>query len=165
MTEDQESTGPRWLDPDERAAWLATVEIFNRLPTALDAQMQRDAEMTFFEYMVLAMLSEQDDRTLVMTELAALSSASLSRLSHVCSRLENQGLVRRERVPGRGRRTAAVLTEAGWERVVNAAPAHVAAVRDLYIDLLDTEDRAALQRVGTKLADRLGRSGSVVDRP
>ena len=44
------------------------------LPTALDAQLQRDAGISHFEYQVLAMLSMAPDRTLRMTELAAVAN-------------------------------------------------------------------------------------------
>ena len=62
---------PRWLSPQERAAWLSLVGVMVKLPAALDAQLQRDAGLSYFEYMVLAMLSAQPDRTLRMSELAA----------------------------------------------------------------------------------------------
>ena len=56
------------------------------------------------------MLSEAPERTLRMTALAALTNATLPRLSHVVGRLEGRGLV--ERGLSRGRRaTNASLTE------------------------------------------------------
>ena len=55
-------------------------------PAALDARMQRESQMTFFEYMVLSVLSEEPDRTMQMSALAVRTSASLSRLSHVVGR-------------------------------------------------------------------------------
>ena len=88
------------------------------LPAALDARLQREANLTFFEYMVLAVLSERADRTMRMSDIAAGVSASLSRLSHVVARLEKQGLLCRSRVPGSGRRTNATLTDAGYAKVV-----------------------------------------------
>ncbi|MER7164940.1 MarR family transcriptional regulator [Micromonospora sp. NPDC000207] len=145
-------TGTRWLNPDELAAWLANSAIMIRLPAALDARMQREADLTFFEYMVLSVLSEEPERTLQMSELAARTSASLSRLSHVVGRLEKRELLRRSRIPGSGRRTVAILTEAGHRVVVAAAPGHVTAVREYLIDELDGHELAALRRIGTAVA-------------
>jgi len=125
---------PRWLDADERAAWLGLVRLMTKLPSALDAQLQRDAGLSFFAYSVLAMLSEQPDRTLRMSHLATLTTASLSRLSHVAKRLEARGLMRRALDPEDGRCTNAILTEAGMDLVTRTAPAHVAEVRALVID-------------------------------
>lgn len=125
------------------------------LPAALDARLQRDADLTFFEYMVLAVLSERADRTMQMSDIAAGVSASLSRLSHVVARLEKRGLLYRERVPGAGRRTNATLTDAGYAQVVAAAPDHVAAVRDYFVDALNSADVATMQRIGRAVAGRI----------
>ncbi|GHB86439.1 MarR family transcriptional regulator [Streptomyces umbrinus] len=148
----RKSTGPvaetRWLNGDELAAWLANSAIMISLPAALDARMQREAQLTFFEYMVLSVLSEQPARTMQMSALAARTAASLSRLSHVVGRLEKRELLARNRIPGSGRRTTATLTEAGYEVVVAAAPGHVAAVREYLIDDLEPRDLAALRRIG-----------------
>jgi DNA-binding MarR family transcriptional regulator len=105
-----------------------------KLPAVLDAQLQRDAELTFFEYMVLATLSERPCRTMRMSELTATISASLSRLSHIASRLEARGCLTRQRCPGPGRATNATRTGAGYAKVVAAAPGHVQAARDFLID-------------------------------
>ena len=126
----------RWLDSEERAAWLSLSRTIVKLPSALDAQLERDADLNYFEYLVMAMLSEQDEKTLRMSQLAALSNASLSRLSHVAKRLESRGYLRREPDPHDGRFTRAVLTDAGLEKVVASAPGHVTAVRELVFDAL-----------------------------
>jgi DNA-binding MarR family transcriptional regulator len=55
------------------------------------------------------------------------------------NRLEEASHVRREPCPGDRRATNEVLTDAGWEKVVNAAPGHVRTVRELVIDALAPE--------------------------
>ncbi|MDG4782394.1 MarR family winged helix-turn-helix transcriptional regulator [Micromonospora sp. WMMD961] len=147
----------RWLSDDERAAWLANSAIMISLPAALDARMQRESQLTFFEYMVLSVLSEEPERTMQMSRLAARTAASLSRLSHVVERLEKRGLLARARVPGAGRRTNAVLTEVGYEAVVAAAPRHVAAVREYLIDQLEPHELATLTRIGAAVAAAVNR--------
>ena len=127
---------PRWLDEDERAAWLRLIAVVELLPSALDAQLRRDSQLTHFDYYVLAMLSESPERTLRMTALAARTNATLPRLSHVVRRLEDRGLVERFPCPQDGRATNARLTTAGWEAVVAAAPGHVEAVRRHVLDPL-----------------------------
>jgi DNA-binding MarR family transcriptional regulator len=135
----------RWLDPDERATWLSLSRIIVKLPSALDAQLERDADLNYFEYIVMAMLSEQDTRTLRMSQLAALSNASLSRLSHVAKRLEARGFLQRQPDPDDGRYTRAVLTEAGMQKVVASAKGHVTAVRALVIDALSPAQQRRLR--------------------
>ena len=144
-----------WLSPEEREGWLAVAALMTKLPGALDAQLQADAGLNFFEYMVLAVLSEQPDRTLQMSEIAQLVSGSLSRLSHTARRLEEQGLLTRAQAPGHGRRTNATLTEAGYAAVVEAAPGHVRHVRRLLIDALSGPDLAVLTQVGAGVVERI----------
>jgi DNA-binding MarR family transcriptional regulator len=134
----------RWLTDEQQAAWRPFAALLFRLPALLEAQLQKDAGIGHFEYMALMSLSEAPGRTLRMSELAALSSGSLSRLSHVVARLEAKGWVRREPCPGDGRFINAVLTDAGWDKIVETAPGHVAAVRRLLIDTLTPEELRSL---------------------
>lgn len=145
----------RWLTPEERQAWVALTGLLIKLPTALDSAMAKTAGLTFFEYMVLAMLSEEDEGTLRMSNLAERTNGSLSRLSHVVRRLEKQGLVRREGAPEDRRATNAVLTEEGRRRVSTAAPDHVRFVRDVVIDGNTPEELRTLAHVGEAVLERL----------
>ena len=103
----------RWLDDDERTAWVRLAAVLELLPGVLDSQLRRDAQLTHFEYFVLAMLSEAPDRTLRMTHLAGQTNATLPRLSHVVKRLEERGLVERVPCPEDARATNARLTRRG----------------------------------------------------
>jgi len=140
-----------WLSEEQQAAWRPFVALLLRLPAALDAQLQKDAGITQFDYLVLSGLSEAPGRTLRMSELAATANSSLSRLSHVVSRLEAKGWVRREACPGDGRFINAVLTGEGWEKVKETAPGHVAAVRELLVGTLSEDELVRLGAISTKV--------------
>jgi DNA-binding MarR family transcriptional regulator len=142
---------PRWLTDEEQRAWRRFIQVFVKVPAALEAQLQRDAGLTHMGYQVLVTLSERDDRRLAMSRLAKLATASLSRLSHVVARLEAQGWVRRERDPEDGRVQIAVLTEDGYAKVVESAPGHAEAVQQLVFDRLSP----AQVRQLAKLCDAL----------
>ena len=129
-------TETHWLSPEELTAWRSFSRMVAKLQWALECQLQRSAGLSFVEYHALAMLSERPDHTMRMSELADLTNASLSRLSHLMKRLEQRELVRREPDPANGRFTNAILTEHGHASLVAAAPEHVAAVRELVIDAL-----------------------------
>lgn len=148
-------TEPRWLNPDERRAWLALLSINTLLPAALDTQLQAAGKLSLFDYNVLAMLSEAEGRFLPMSELAARTSASLSRLSHVVTKLQRRGWVEREAHPGDARVTVAHLTEAGMDTIVSLAPGHVDAVRALMLDAMTDDDVADLARIAEKIVARL----------
>lgn len=141
----------RWLNPDERAAWLALLAVTTRLPAELDSGLQRIAGITLFDYHVLAMLSEAEGDTLPMSRLAQRANSSLSRLSHVVKKLGERGWVLRRPSEEDARVTVVELTPAGRELLERIAPAHVAGVRRSVFDALDPGDVADLGRIGRKI--------------
>ena len=145
----------RWLTEAELASWLPLSGVMLKLNTALDSQLQRDADMTHFDYLCLAMLSEEADWTSTMSALAARTNASLSRLSHVISKLERRGWVSRCRSEVSRRVTMVTMTEEGYAVLVAAAPGHVATVKSLIYDGLQPEDVAGLQKVMSHILERI----------
>ncbi|MFQ4148702.1 MarR family transcriptional regulator [Arthrobacter sp. LAPM80] len=141
----------QWLTVEERAAWLALLSTTTLLPGALEAPLQQAAKLSLFEYNVLAMLSEAESATLPMSELAARTSASLSRLSHVVRKLSGRGYVDRSVHADDARVTSVTITDAGLALVRDLAPVHVASVRSLVFDPLDARDVDDLARIGRKL--------------
>jgi DNA-binding MarR family transcriptional regulator len=145
---------PRWLSPSEKEAWTGAVSLMLLLPNRLESAVQRAAGLTLFEYLTLSHMSEAPDRRLVMSELAYLTNGSLSRLSNVMKKFEARGWAYRHPDPEDGRRTIAVLTDEGWAKVVEAAPAHVESVREHVLDPLTVTDQRALARIAAKLRTR-----------
>jgi len=154
------SVDTRWLSPDQLAAWIRLTAVLELLPAALDSQLRRDAQLTHFDYYVLAMLSEAPDRTLRMTTLAGYTTATLARLSHVVQRLEGRGLVERFPCPQDRRATNARLTEAGWQRIRDSAPGHLRAVRDNVIDALTPDQITQLGEITDAILHRLDPDGA-----
>ncbi|WP_433220848.1 MarR family winged helix-turn-helix transcriptional regulator [Dactylosporangium sp. CS-047395] len=150
--------GAPWLTADQMRAWRALHAAVVVLPVALDAQLQRDAGISHLEYYALAGLSEQADRTLRLSDLAILTGAELSRISHLIVRLEKRGLVVRRPDLEDARYTNAVLTEQGWELVKQAAPGHVATVRKLLFDDLDSTGLQELQHAASRIVAALHHS-------
>lgn len=136
---------PRWLKGDELSVWMSLARVLTLLPPALERQLERDADLNWMEYHVLARLSEQDRHTMRMSMLAGEANSSLSRLSHVVRRLERQGFVRREPDAEDGRYTLAILTAEGYEKLVTSVPAHIENVRRLVFDPLEPGELEALK--------------------
>ena len=124
--------------------------MFTLLPAALDSQLQREAGMTHFEFVVMAALSRQPGRRLQLKELALIANGSLSRLSHVISRLEQEGWVRRVS-RNEGRATDAVLTDDGFRKLREAGPIHFQEVRRLVFDVLTPAEVKDLRRLTGRL--------------
>jgi len=147
----------RWLTDDEQAAWRSFAAVMTLVPAALDGQMQRDSDLTHFGYWVMAMLSEAPGHAVRMSELAARANGSQSRLSHLVAKLEREGWVRRERAGDDGRGFLAVLTDAGYAKVVEAAPGHVEKVRELIFDALTPQQVAQMGEICRAILDRAER--------
>jgi DNA-binding MarR family transcriptional regulator len=146
---------PRWLDDEQQDSWRAFVGAMVKLRWALECQLQHDAGLSFIEYHALARLSENPGNTMRMSELAEVTDASLSRLSHLIKRLELRQLVRREPDPTDGRFTNAVLTQAGLRLLIDSAPAHVAKVRELVIDALTPAQLRQLRLASERILERI----------
>ncbi|MBY6411289.1 MarR family transcriptional regulator [Rhodococcus sp. BP-252] len=144
----------RWLSDSQQAAWRSLVAIVTRLPAALDTQLQRDSGLTHFDYFVLSSLSEHADRRIQLRDLAKIANASLSRLSHVVTKLEKAGWVRRESIEG-SRGSYAVLTDAGMEKVVGAAPSHVNTVQALLFEGLGPDHVEQLASLSAVMLEQL----------
>lgn len=156
---------PRWLSSDERATWVRLIAVLELLPSAFDSQLRRNAGLTFFEYYLLAMLSEAPGRVMRMTALAQRTNASLPRLSHVVRRLEDRGLVSRRPCAEDGRATNAHLTDAGWNAVAAAAPGHVTTVRQHVLDPLTVKQVRQLRDIADALLSRLDPDGRLTAVP
>lgn len=155
----------RWLDAGQVDTWLKLRAVAELLPGVLDGQLRRDSGMTHMEYQVLAMLSEAPGRRLQMTALAQRSNSSLTRLSHVASRLEARGWLARCPSEQDGRATVASLTDAGWEALVAAAPGHVEHVRTIVFDALTDDQLDQLDAIATAILARLDPDGKMTPVP
>lgn len=145
----------RWLDDDEYEAWRSLLATMSLLEAALDRQLQRDAGMPHAYYQILAMLSEVPGRSLRMSDLAAITQSSQSRVSHAVAKLEAAGWVRRRPSPADRRSTIAELTAEGYAVLEAAAPGHVECVRENLFDGLTREQVGSLRDICAAALDRM----------
>ena len=144
---------PRWLSPAEQHTWRAYLQATQQVQAQLDRELERDAGMPAAYYQILVMLSEAPDRTLRMSDLADRTWSSRSRLSHAVDRLEEHGWVQRMSCPTDKRGAFAVLTEAGFAVLADAAPKHVESVRRHVFDRLTAEQVEQLGAISARMAD------------
>lgn len=148
-------SGTRWLSDEEQRVWRAFSSAVSMLRVHLEGQLQHDSNMPHTYYEVLVVLSEAPGRVLRMSDLAAATRSSRSRLSHAVARMEANGWVRREACPTDKRGSFAHLTSAGLAALRNAAPGHVEAVRESLFDVLTSEQVRQLGEISTALQDKL----------
>jgi DNA-binding MarR family transcriptional regulator len=138
-----------WLHDDQQQAWRHVVGLFMTLPSAMDSDLQRNAGITLYEYLVLASLSEAPDGMLQMSDLAHRANSTLSRLSHLITRLEKRGWVIKRPCENDRRASTVVLTAAGTKKIHSAAPGHARLVQQLVVQPLTA---AQLQHLGEAAA-------------
>lgn len=157
------TTTPRWLDAEERRAWLAYVEFSTLLSDHLNRQLRRDAGMTHADYILLAHLSSIPQGTLTMSELAERLKITRSRLTHAVTRLQEAGYLDRYEDPTNRRSQLAALTAQGREFLERAAPGHVEAVRHAVFDVLTPEQVRQFAEIGEAINAALHREEDAGD--
>ncbi|MFD5795956.1 MarR family winged helix-turn-helix transcriptional regulator [Streptomyces diastatochromogenes] len=149
----------RWLTPEEQRAWRAYLAAARLLDDAIDRNLQQEAGMPHLFYSVLANLSEAPDRRLRMTDLAETLKITRSRLTYAVTRLERDGLVRREDCRWDKRSSIAVLTDEGMAVLERTAPGHVETVRATLFDRLTPEQVRQMEEIFTDVARGLQGDG------
>ena len=155
MTSNNKLVHPNWLTPEHLEPWMSLVALMTVLPAHLDSQLTRDSNITHFDYMVMSMLAEAEDRTLRITELAARTNGTLSRMSHVLDRLEKRGFVHRVACKEDARAKNAVLTREGLATWLASAPKHLEEVRRVVTENLSSEQLNQLLEINKTLLAQL----------
>lgn len=146
---------PRWLSEEEERAWRAYRQMRALLDLQIARDLAKDSGLSAADYDVLSNLSEVEGHRWRLKDLASRMLWSDSRLSHHISRMEERGLVARERTPADGRGTMISLTGEGFRVLREAAPHHVESVRRHLIDLLTGQQVRTLGEVAQKVVDHL----------
>ncbi|WP_329347978.1 MarR family winged helix-turn-helix transcriptional regulator [Streptomyces sp. NBC_01261] len=125
------------LTSAEERLWRSLQRLLVALPRALDEDLLCSTGLSLSRYIVLMQLSEADGDRTRMTELAAATGLSASRVSRVVETLRGEGLVVKRPHATDARGSVAVLTEAGRKRLLGACPAHLSSARRRVLDQLD----------------------------
>jgi DNA-binding MarR family transcriptional regulator len=146
------SSETRWLTAAEQVTWRTVLEGVQTLLSTVEGQLQRESGIPHGYYEILVRLSEAEDRSLRMSQLAEASTSSKSRLSHAVARLEERGWVQRLDCETDRRGQFATLTDEGFAALAAAAPAHVEQVRRALFDLITPEQAEQLRAVMAAIA-------------
>lgn len=144
------------LSTDELALWVPLATLLERLPAALDAQLQRDSGLTHFEHGVLFALGSSPGGSLRLSVLAGYAHSTLSRLSRAMTRLEKKGWVRREIDATDGRFTLGIITSEGREKLAESTPAHHALIRRLVFGSLSAAQARQLAALAGRISTAIG---------
>ena len=141
--------------PGERgfAAWRSLLNAHASLMRELSTDLAMKAHLPLGDFDVLAQLAHGGGE-LRMTELAAKAFSSRSAMTRRVDRLVEEGLVRRTGSVSDGRGVVVTLTDAGLSRLAEAVPVHLQRVSTLFIERLDDEELAVLERALDKVSLR-----------
>jgi len=118
----------------------------------LDAELRRRHGLAVTEFDVLITLFNAPGRRLRMSELAEGVLLSPAGTTHLVTRLERDGLVRREVDPTDGRKWFTVLTDGGDRALQAARPTHNDVLRGTLLPATSPTDRRMLRRIWRRLS-------------
>jgi DNA-binding MarR family transcriptional regulator len=131
-------------------AWDSFLRAHATLMRRLDTDLERDTGLPLADFDVLAQLAAAHGQ-LRMTELADRALISRSGMSRRVARLVDEGLVRRAKADTDGRGIVVAITDSGIARLAETAPVHLRGVSKLFVEQLDDQELALLERALNKV--------------
>ena len=139
------------LADSEQAAWGGFLRTHANLTRELDAELRAEHDLPLTSYDVLTQLGSVPGEAMRMSELADAVLLSRSGLTRLVDRLSDEGLIERRECPNDARGSFAALTPAGRKMLKRARATHHSGIKRLFIDRIDTAERARLAGVWERL--------------
>lgn len=155
----------RWLAPEANAVWTRFLHVTHRLEHQIDRRLQEHHEITHTQYEILVRLADADESALRMSDLADRIVTAKSAVTYQVNKLSEMGLVDRHKCEYDNRGVWVKLTDAGRERLEQAAPCILSLVRALFLDAINCDQAAELDKLLGIWSDNLdGNDRDPVDR-
>jgi DNA-binding MarR family transcriptional regulator len=133
-----------WLTKREARIWRSYPDVRRELQGAFQLQLSKEQGISAADYAVMVPLSEAPTGQLRTKDLGVALGWDRSRTSHQVTRMVKRGIVFRESCEGDARGSVVGLAPAGRTAIGDAAPSHVALVRQLFFDPLSADELDAL---------------------
>ena len=153
----------RWLDAREARAWRTLQMMQMRLDGELARLLTAESGLSYQDYTVLVALTAQPEGRMRAFELGAILGWEKSRLSHHVRRMAERGLVKKDKCASDRRGSFVAVTAAGRKEIEAAAPGHVTAVRQLFVDRLTGDQLDALADVAETVLAGLDEYADEID--
>ncbi|MGX1479302.1 UNVERIFIED_CONTAM: DNA-binding MarR family transcriptional regulator [Streptomyces canus] len=145
----------RWLTPEEQRAWRGFVRLHERLGGRLGRLLQSESHVSPADFAVLVHLTDTPEGRQRYQELARALEWEKSRMSHHIARMAGRGMVVREDCLEDARGAFVVITDVGRAAVEAAAPRHVEAVRELFMDHVTPAELRVLAEISERVIRKL----------
>ncbi len=143
------------IDESEWSLWTDFITMHRDLTRELDRRLQRDAGISQGDYAVMLTLFKAPERRLRPGALGDAIGWEKSRLSHQLTRMVARGLVERVECATDGRGSWVVLTRAGRLALLRAMRDHAAAIRSLFLDVLEPDEKQAIADAASRVLGRI----------
>jgi DNA-binding MarR family transcriptional regulator len=127
--------------------WWALLRAHHQVTRALETAFADQLGLSLSGFEILLRLAYDDSGSMRMTRLADMVLLKPSSLSRLVDQLEARGLIERRRDPEDLRGFLAVITDAGLERLAQAAPVHLQCIDEHLTANLTTSQRQELARL------------------
>lgn len=142
-----------FLEPDEWRSMNALLLLNRRVLSDLDSALRSEHGLAVTEFDVLITLFNAEDGGIGMSALADRVMLSPAGMTHLVTRLERDGLVRREANLSDRRKSNAVLTQAGRRTLQEARRTHNDVLRHGLLAATTPHERRTLQRIWQRLSE------------
>ena len=150
----------RWLTPEEQRAWRGFMRLQERLGGRLARMLQAESNLSVADFVVLVQLTDVPEGRQRFLDLARVLEWEKSRMSHHIARMAKRGLVMRDECAEDGRGAFVVITDAGRDAIEAAAPLHVEAVRELFLDHVTPVELRTLAEISERVVAKLDEDAS-----
>jgi DNA-binding MarR family transcriptional regulator len=143
--------GHEFMEPEEWESWHAVMMLHRTVLQDIDTELRREHKLAVTEFDVLITLFNAPDHRLGMSALARQAMLSPAGTTHLVTRLERNGFVKREADPADRRKWFTVLTDEGGQVLQAARRTHNAVLRRTFLAVASPTDRRTLQQLWQRL--------------
>ena len=148
------SANHEYLEPEEWETWGALMLLHRLVLQDLDVGLRRTHDLSVTEFDVLITLFNAPERRFGMSDLGDQVLLSPAGTTHLVTRLERSGLVRREVDPADRRRWFTVLTDEGDRALQSARHTHNGILRQTLFAATTAAERRTLRRIWSRLSEQ-----------
>lgn len=152
-----------WLDDRESRAWRGLQFMNMQVDGELARRLASSSALSLQDYVVLVGLTDDPSGRIRLNRLGDSLAWEKSRLSHQITRMEKRGLVSKEKCAEDKRGSYVVITPKGRTEIEAAAPGHLEAVRELFIDRLTNQQLDTLAEIAETVIAAMGQQSECPD--
>ena len=150
--EKSSADGHEFMEPEEWQSWAALLMLHRAVLQDLDIELRQQHKLAVSEFDVLITLFNAPGNRLGMSALAHQAMLSPAGTTHLVTRLERDGLVKREIDPADRRKWFTALTDRGDAALRAARRTHNAVLRRTFFAATTPADRETLQQLWQRLS-------------